>query len=133
MKIMRRFSWWLLAFVAAAGLSMIGGANAQTFGGQIQNNGSVTLCDPLGSGCNYGGETFASIATKITNFLAWIAVPITILMVLVGAFQLMTSSGDPEKLSRGKKTLTWAAVGFVIALCAAGITGLILNILTNPS
>ena len=88
----------------------------------------VTLCDPLGNNCQYGGETFQSVATNVAAFIFWdIASPLAVIMVLVGAFQLITSSGNPEKVSKGRKTILWAAVGFVLAILAGGIVKIIQN------
>jgi hypothetical protein len=84
-----------------------------------------TLTDPLG-----GGETFASVATAVAGFLFWdIAAPLSVIMVLVGAFKLITSSGDPEKVSEGRKTILYAAVGLAIALVAGGIVTIIKSLL----
>ncbi len=70
-----------------------------------------------------------SVANSVAGFLFYdIAAPLTSIMVLVGGFQMMTAAGDPEKFSKGKKTLTYAAVGFVIVLIAGGITSLIKSI-----
>lgn len=84
-----------------------------------------SLTDPLG-----GGETFTSVASSIAGFLFFdVATPLCVLMVLVGAFQMMTSAGDPEKFSKGRKTLLYAAIGFVVALCAGGLVNLIKGLL----
>ena len=86
---------------------------------------SITLTDPLG-----GKETFTSVAVAVAGFLFWdVAVPLSVIMVLVGAFQLITSSGDPEKVSQGRKTILWAAVGLAIALVAGGIVTIIKSLL----
>jgi Type IV secretion system pilin len=88
----------------------------------------VTLCDPLGTNCQYGGESFQSIATSVAGFIFWdIASPLAVIMVLVGAFQLITSSGSPEKVSKGRKTILWAAIGFLLAILAGGIVNIIQN------
>jgi len=92
-----------------------------------------TLCDPLGgNGCAPGTESFTSISTAVAVFLFWdIALPLCTIMVLVGAFQLITSSGDPEKVSQGRKTILYAAVGFAIALVAGSITNIIKSFVTG--
>lgn len=117
---------WVSAIVFFAG---IGVAFAQ---GGTQ---AITLCDPLGgNGCAPGTETFATVATNVANFLfVDIAIPLSVIMVLVGAFQMMTSAGEPEKISQAKKTMTYAAIGFGIALVAGGITTLLKSILTGSS
>ena len=98
---------WASAIVFLAG---VGVAFAQ---GGTQ---AIKLTDPLG-----GSETFSTVATNIANFLfVDIAIPVSVIMVLVGAFQMMTSAGEPEKISQAKKTMTYAAIGFGIALVAGG-------------
>lgn len=105
----------------AGGLALLGSVATTAFA-----TTSVTLVDPL------GGASFTKITTNVINFLSTdIAIPLTVIMVLVGAFQMMTSAGDPEKATQGRKTLTWAAIGFAIAILASGITSLITNILTG--
>ena len=95
----------------------------------LADTGAITLTDPLG-----GNETFSSVATAVAGFLFWdIAAPLSIIMVLVGAFQLITSAGDPEKVSQGRKTITYAAIGLVIALIAGGIVNLIQGFITGAT
>ena len=86
---------------------------------------TIKLVDPLG-----GGETFTSVATAVAGFLFWdVAAPLSTIMVLVGAFQLITSAGNPEKVSQGRKTILYAAIGLAIALVAGGIVSLIKSLI----
>ncbi len=94
---------------------------------QSVGNGSqpIKLTDPLG-----GSESFTSVANSVANFLfADIAIPLTTIMVLVGAFQIMTAGGDSEKFTKGRKTLMYAAIGFAAAVIATGATSLIKSFL----
>ena len=104
---------------------------------QITTNGggsptSITLCNPLGgSGCN-GTTSFSTVASNVLYFIyADIALPLSVLMALVGGFQLMTSAGDPEKVSRGRKTLLYAAIGLVVVIVAGGVQYLIQSIING--
>jgi hypothetical protein len=108
---------------AGAILSLLGSSLAQ----------AQTLCDPLGgNGCAPGTETFASVANNVANFLVYdIAIPLSVIMVLVGAFQFMTGGGDPEKISQARKTILYAAIGLAVALMAGGITSIVKSILPN--
>jgi hypothetical protein len=90
----------------------------------------ITLCDPLGKNCTPGGESFSSVATSVTQFLIQdIAIPLVVIMVLVGAFQMMTAGGEPEKFSTGRKTVTYAVIGFGVALVGLGIVSIIKSFL----
>jgi hypothetical protein len=112
----------LLSFLALAGTAL------------AQNNASnpPVLCDPLGTNCAPGSETFQTVANNVAGFLFTdIAIPLSVIMVLVGAFQFMTGGGDPEKISKARKTILYAAIGFAIAIIATGVTSIIHSILTG--
>ena len=82
------------------------------------------LIDPL------GGQGFAQVAASVIAFIFWdVAVPLCTIMVLVGAFQMMTAAGDPEKFGKGRKTVLYAAVGFAVALIAGGLVSVLKQIL----
>ena len=84
----------------------------------------ITLTNPLNS------NSFTQVLTNVIGFLFWdIAIPLTTIMVLVGAFQMMTAAGDPEKFSKGRKTLIYAAIGFGVAFLAGGVAKILQNIL----
>lgn len=89
----------------------------------------ISLTDPLG-----GQETFLSVLNNVAGFLFTdIAIPLATIMILVGAFQFMTGGGDAEKISRARKTIMYAAIGFAIALIASGASSIIKSILTGSS
>jgi hypothetical protein len=87
--------------------------------------GDLVLQDPL------GGKDFNSILNSVINFMIYIAIPLCTIMVLVGAFKLVTSSGDPEKTKSGRNTILYAAGGFAVILLAKGITGFIQALFTK--
>ncbi len=103
-------------------------ALAQSTGGST----NITLCDPLGNNCQPGNETFLSLANNVIGFIFWdIATPLSVIMVLVGAFQLMTSGGNPEKASQGRKTIMYAAIGLAVAIAASGLATFIKSLLNG--
>ncbi|MBI5153521.1 MAG: hypothetical protein HZA36_03635 [Parcubacteria group bacterium] len=76
-----------------------GGSNGNTFTG-IEN--------PLESG------SFLDIIASVGSFLAAFGGAVSVIFILYGGFQMMTSGGDPAKYLLGRKTLLWAAVGLAI-------------------
>ncbi|MBI4087698.1 MAG: hypothetical protein HY434_02605 [Candidatus Liptonbacteria bacterium] len=80
------------------------------------------LLNPL-SGCD-----LSCITDKITDFLFVIGGPIAAIMVLWGGFQIMTAAGDPEKFTKGRQTILYAAIGLVVILLAKSVQGLIFGI-----
>lgn len=82
----------------------------------------VTLANPLNT-------TDATVVLGYINtFLLAIAAPICGIMVVWGGFQMITSAGDPEKFSSGKKTLLYAAIGFIVVIFASSVVPLMKSI-----
>ncbi len=83
---------------------------------------------PAGSICFPNPLCYTSIVEIVENiiryiwYLSWVLVP---LVVLIGAFYILTSGGNPNRLEKGKKWVIYAIVGFLIVLGAKGIIGLI--------
>ncbi len=92
---------------------------------EIINNlfAAIDLINPLPC------ETFIECAESVASNLWIIAAPICTIMIIWGAFQMLTAAGDPEKIKTAKKTILYAAIGFGIVLLASGIPGLIKEIL----
>jgi hypothetical protein len=88
------------------------------------DTGSITLQNPLGTSCN----DLSCPATAVINFLFTIAIPLCGIMVLVGGFQMMTAAGNPEKFGKGKKTILYAVIGFVVILLAGSVAALIQSV-----
>jgi len=88
------------------------------------NGTSISLINPL-SGCN----DLSCPVNAVAQFLFTIAIPICAIFVLVGGFQMMTAAGDPEKFGKGRKTILYAVVGFVIVLLAGSVAALIKSLL----
>jgi hypothetical protein len=53
-------------------------------------------------------------------------------MVVIGGFQLMTAAGEPAAVSKGKKTILYAAIGLAVLLLADQIYPFIKQILGIP-
>jgi hypothetical protein len=93
-------------------------------GGATVDNVGQTLPNPLGE-----GTTISSLLSRIMGYLLNLAIPIATVMILYGAFQILTAAGDPKKAEDGKKTIIYTLVGFAIILLASGIPYIIKEIL----
>lgn len=75
------------------------------------------------SGCLTDGDipTLKCLEVVFQNILflssALVAL-IIFVMFVIGGFLWLTSSGDEQKLSRAKGTLTWAVTGLALYLCS---------------
>ncbi len=57
-------------------------------------------------------SVFHDLANSILSFAGGLA----FLIFIVGGVYIITSSGDPEKMTKGKKILLYAIVGIIIVL-----------------
>ena len=80
------------------------------------------LINPLGS-----TSTVWQVLEAISGFLMWVGAPIAVIMILWGAFQMITAAGNPEKIETGKRTIWWAIIGLIVILLSSGIIYAITN------
>ena len=90
------------------------------------------------------GDSWTALGCITTSspqeFIAWllksvigIAGGIAFLLMLWGGFQIITSTGDPEKLNKGKEILTSAIIGLVVIIFSVFLLKLIgVDILQLP-
>lgn len=85
----------------------------------------IKLDNPLGP-----NATIPSVLKRIFNQVTYLLAFVVPIIIIVGAFQMMLSAGNPEKFSNGQKTIVYAIIGFVIVLMANGIIAIVQRILT---
>lgn len=90
----------------------------------INTANAITITNPL-----VGYNTVSELICGIAGALAVIAGAIAVIMVLYGAFQILTAGGEPKKFEEGKHTIIYAAIGLAVVLLAGGIVSLVGNIL----
>jgi hypothetical protein len=82
------------------------------------------ITNPLGP-----GRTLASITADFIAGLRTIAIPIVVILVIYGGFQIMTAGGNPQKFEDGKKTLLYTGIGLAVILLAETIAAVIRGII----
>jgi magnesium-transporting ATPase (P-type) len=83
----------------------------------------VCICNPLKA------PDFETLINNIINFIFYIALAIAPLAVVTGAFNILTSGGDPKKVETGKNIIIYALVGLIVVMLAKGIVTVIRNML----
>lgn len=107
----------ITGFILFLGFFVVSSASAQ----------GTIIIEPKISG------TIADVIDRVIDFLIKVAVPLTVIMVLVGSFQMLVSGGNAEQFRKGTKTIIYAAVGFMVVLLAKGSTSLIKELITGSS
>lgn len=87
-------------------------------------SGSSSTCEATDEDPITGAE---GILTRATEIVATIVGVAAVIMIIIGGFKYMTSSGDPANLNSAKNTILYALIGLVIALVAQGIVLFVLR------
>jgi len=78
---------------------------------------------------DFGGRLLPLFTTIVISACAGASV----LFIIIGAVEMLTAYGNDEKISAGKKTITFAIVGLVIAMLSYAIVTIISSINLNPA
>ncbi|HUC31616.1 MAG TPA: hypothetical protein VMR99_02945 [Candidatus Paceibacterota bacterium] len=78
----------------------------------------------------------SGLTAVICSFLAyffWIVLVISVIMILLAAYYYVTSDDDAEKITKARRTITYAAVGIAVALLATAVPDLVGSLFpSNP-
>lgn len=74
-------------------------------------------------------QSISQLIDRIVTYLIGIATLIFPLVIIYGAFKLLTTGGDPEKAIEGRKAITYAVIGYLLILISKGITMIVAEIL----
>lgn len=89
----------------------------------ISANGTEGFPNPL----EY--ETFGELIEAIIKFIFNIAVVVAPLMIIIGAFYLITAAGDPKKIGTGKNIIIYTLIGLAIIMLARGLLTMIESVI----
>lgn len=68
---------------------------------------------------------------KWNNTLAGFFGLIAVGALIYGAFQLVFSTGEDEKVNSAKKTIKWSLLGFLAILLASGLVRIVVALIYN--
>ena len=85
------------------------------------------LCVGSGSGGDATKGPLTENALNILRVLLWFGGAVTVLFIVVGGLQIITSGGEPEKARRGRSTMVFALIGLVVVILSAVIIQLVYN------
>ena len=87
----------------------------------------TTVSNPLP---NFGaGTTLANIFALIINVVIGIGIALTVIFLILGGIQYITSRGDAKAADAARASLTNAVIGFIVVLAAVTIRFVVQNIL----
>ena len=124
----------LVVFTVPATVSADGPVESCTLRHKIELGDDVyvqndTVCD-IGGGC--GNETAAwgmfCMLDAVYTVIDWIffgLIAVVSLFTILGAFDILTAAGDPEKIKKGRERIMYAMVGLAIALLSRAVPSVV--------
>ena len=76
-------------------------------------------------------ESIEELVEAIINFVFNLALVIAPLIIIIGGFYIITSSGNPEKIKTGKNIIIYALVGILIILVSKGVVAIITSFISS--
>jgi len=68
---------------------------------------------------------FGTLLNRVINVLLGLIAGVSVIFIIIGGFRLAFSQGKTEAVTAGKKTITWAIAGLVVALLAFAIVRIV--------
>jgi len=96
-------------------------------GGSGDPGGSSDVAPGIHNFLEFG--SISDVLNRIADILFTISIPLLVIMIILGAFYLLTAGGNEQRVTTGKNIIKWAIIGFVVILIAGSLTSLIQNLL----
>lgn len=95
----------------------------------FDSNGTLQTYCKLDSRGDVGipTQSFETTAKNVVNVLGLIAGILSVIFLIMGGINYMSSEGDPAKLKGAKSTITYAVIGLAVSILAPLIVGFVLQ------
>ena len=105
----------------------------------------INDCDDVftaaGDTCDYDANpdvpcALCCLMATINYAVNWIfvfLVALVVILVLVGAYYILTAAGSDEKISKGRDYIMFAAIGLALALFARAVPAIVKFIVGTPT
>ncbi len=95
--------------------------------GLVCQDGKICVFEG-GQGPQSGGDVLI-IIKNITNWVFAVMMVVSVVFILMAAYEFVANGGEPAKIDEARKRLMWAAVGIAIAVLANSFPAVIQKIL----
>lgn len=90
--------------------------------GSADDGDGITLQNPLQA------DSFQELINQIITALVFLATPVYVVILLVGAYKLMTGSANKEKVKQAKNIFLYSTIGYIILILSRGIVAIVSSI-----
>jgi Type IV secretion system pilin len=74
-------------------------------------------------------DSVPAFLAALVKFMLLLIAGLSVIVILIGAFRMVMSQGKTEALTAGKRTITWAIIGLVVALLSYSIVAILQSVL----
>lgn len=111
---------------SAAAYNPFGGNKDPTICNQTDVNGNKSpVCAANGSTNPLTGND--GLLTRVANIFALITGVAAVVVIIIGGFEYVRSSGDSAKINKAKDTILFAVIGLIVVLIARSIVALVVS------
>ncbi len=92
------------------------------------------ICIPVNNNSTdsiLGSDSLVGLIKNVLNILLYIAGAISVLFVVIGGYQYLSSGGNEEAAEKGRKTVTNAIIGIVVVVLAFTIINVVVGTLAK--
>lgn len=128
----------IITNIMVALLLLVGGSMA-LMPAVVSADAKADICAGVGAatgsaGCAEpdGSPSVNSTIALVVNILSFIVGVAAVIMIIIGGFKYVTSSGDSANITSAKNTILYAIVGLVVVALAQVIVTFVLNKASAP-
>ena len=106
----------------------VGGTSLSPKGGVCEGVGLVTgkSCDDANAQAEAQGKVEGTVQL-VVDILSWIVGIAAVIMIIIGGFKYVTSSGDSGSVTSAKNTILFAVIGLIVVVLAQVIVSFVAN------
>ncbi len=120
---------------AAQGPAAVSSGNCvKQFGEGYVTIPGTSICVPKGPGSEgtiAGSDSIFKIIAVVIRILLILAGALAVLFLIIGGFWYLTSAGNEEQATKGKKALMYSILGLVIIVLSYSIVSIVVRTLTS--
>ncbi len=91
---------------------------------------STNVCSTINNNA-HTGNPISNIINSILNIFSYVAGILTVILMIVSGFRYSSSSGDSNKVTQAKQTLTYALIGLAFVIISRTLMLLVFSKVKN--
>jgi len=121
------------AFGLMVSIPVLSAASVNAAAPNIQESVSQGTCLSTNVDCDTADAegTANNLIADVINIFSLVVGVVSVIMIIIGGFQYITSAGDSNKVGTAKNTILYAIIGLVIVALAQFIVQFVLSRITT--